>query len=92
MIMYSFAHSFVTLAFSVICFLRPASTSFDPMVTALAITFILSINLAVFVDFFSILNMKSGRDCELNKIKIEILKISLIDGIIDLKTVNVAED
>ena len=90
--MYSFAHSFMTLAFSIICFLKPISTKFDPIVTAFGITFILTINLAVFADFLSILNMKSGRDSEMNKIKIEILKISLIDEIIDLKTVTIADE
>ena len=92
MIMYSFVHSFMTLAFSIICFLNPLSTRFDPMVTLFGISFILTINLVVFADFFGILRMKAGRDSEMNKIKIEILKISLIDEIIDLKTVTIAQE
>ena len=55
-------------------------------------SFILTINLVVFADFFGILRMKAGQDSEMNKIKIEILKISLIDEIIDLKTVTIAQE
>ena len=84
MVMYSFAHSFMTLAFSITCFLYPTTTKFDPMVTLLGIAFILTINLAAFADFYCILKMKAGRDSEMNKMKMEILKISLIDEIIDL--------
>jgi Co/Zn/Cd efflux system component len=66
------------------CFFHPTITRFDPMVTFFGITFILAIHLAVFTDFYSILRMKAGRDSEMNQMKIEILKISLIDEIIDL--------
>ena len=82
----------MTLAFSIICFLNPLSTKFDQMVTLFGISFILTINLTVFDDFFGILKMKAGRDSEMNKIKIEILKISLIDEIIELKTVSIAQE
>lgn len=91
MVMYSFAHSFMTLAFSITCFLFPGTTRFDPMITLLGITFIIIVNLAAFSDCYSILKMKAGRDSEMNKIKLKILKISLIDEVIDLKTVIMAD-
>jgi len=82
----------MTLAFSITCFVYPLTTKFDPMITVAGISFILTMNLPVFLDFYSILRMKAGRDSEMNKIKIEILKISLIDEIIDLKSVVIGEN
>lgn len=84
--MFSFGHCIATLVFSIACYCNYELSQIDPIITLLGISFILGINYSIFLDSFSILRMKAGRDSEMNKMKIEILKISLIDEVIDLKT------
>ena len=82
----------MTMMFSIATFIVPKTASLDPILTLVGITYIIFFNWDTFTTCFNILQMKAGSGSELNKIKLEILKISLVDEIDDIRIISMTNN
>lgn len=66
------------MALSLSCAFMPKAKVFDAPLACSLVIFICIYNVRQIVDFYQVLTMKTGRDNQVNTVKGEIQKISLI--------------